>query len=351
MARKLNALLFLLLTASGCGALLWRLFQQPAPPRGGWLDGGITTALDQQIRRAMPASGALDQRLNGLLYAVTGDTGPQVRAGCDGWLFLAEETAATPHGDANFHQRLRLATLLQATLAQRGVALVSLPIPDKVELAHAQLCGLPVSAQARSRSQAWRAASGGIPLAAWVDLHEGWPAPGYWRTDTHWDRSGAGFAALRVAGAVRKLVPAGDTAMHETVAAAPSQRVGDLARLAGLAHNAPPFGPPQEYDRIRTLEIERGGSLLDEVAPPRVLLAGSSYSLNSGFADALQLALRQEVSQQSRTGSGFAGSLLEVLAHPQRLDGVAVVVWEWPLRALYQPLTTEETDWLQLHQS
>lgn len=343
MARTVNAVLFLLVLCAGGAALLWRLAATPELRRdmakASWLDGSVTAVLDAQVDRRMVRVGALDGWLNGLLYAVTGDTGPQVRQGCPGWLFLAEETAATPHGERNLQQRRQLAGLLRADLRARGVTLVSTPVPDKVEQAQAQLCGLAVSDQARGRRAAWGMGAGT------VDLRAGWPRPGYWRTDTHWDRTGAAWAAQRVADVVRGVLPGGATPMSR-VAGPPVRRIGDLARLAGLADNMPPFGPAPESDRTVTLDIARSGSLLDDVAAPQVLLAGSSYSLNSGFIESLQLALRQEVSQQSQAGSGFAGSLLELLAHPGRLDGVRVVVWEWPLRELYQPLSAAESRYL-----
>lgn len=344
--RAVTVLAFLLLILAGMLVLLCRLLPAPAAKPGDWLSGGVTARLDRQLARSVPRSTALDGWLNGLLFAATGDAGPQVRQGCPGWLFLAEETASTPHGVANFRQRLRLAGLLQADLKRRGIALLTLPVPDKVEQARAQLCGLAVSAQARGRRSAWQAASPALGLHQ-VDLSRGWPSPAYWRTDSHWDRTGATLAANRVAAAMPPLAQgaagAGAAVFRAVTAPSAQPRTGDLYRLAELG---PPFGPAPEYDHAVTLDIERGGALLDDVAAPQVLLAGSSYSLNSGFIDALQLALQQDVSQQSRAGSGYAGSLLDLLRHPQRLDGVKVVVWEWPLRVLYQPLTDAELAYL-----
>jgi alginate O-acetyltransferase complex protein AlgJ len=93
--------------------------------------------------------------------------------------------------------------------------------------------------------------------------------------------------------------------------------------------------------------VHRSGGLLDDVAAPVVMLAGSSYSLNSGFIDYLQLDMKQEIAQQSRLGSGFAGSVLELLQHhPERLNDIKLLIWEWPLRSLYQPLTDEENTYL-----
>jgi alginate O-acetyltransferase complex protein AlgJ len=344
MARLVNAMLFLLLLLAGAVTLAWRLAHgDESLPAGGWRDGAVTAAIDARVTRSMTVDSTLDGWLHGLLYAVTGDTGPQVRQGCPGWLFLEEETASTPQGDAHLRARVRLAALLRSKLQQRGVALVSVPVPDKVEQARAQLCGLAVSYQAQGRRAAWQRAT--PDSSTQVDLHRGWPAPAYWRLDTHWNRAGAAWAAGKVGAKVLAVIPAGSLAMHYG-AATNQRRSGDLARLAGLDRTDPPFAPSPEYDRIATLDIEHTGGLLDDVAAPQVLLAGSSYSLNSGFIDALQLALGQEVRQQSQAGGGFAGSLLALLARPRRLDGVKVVVWEWPLRVLYQPLTAAERAYL-----
>lgn len=344
MARLVNAMLFLLLLLAGAVTLMLRWSSLDAPLAGSWRDGGVTAAFDARVNRSMTIDSVLDGWLHGVLYAVTGDTGPQVRQGCPGWLFLQEETASTPQGEQNLLQRVRLAARFQATLKQRGIALVSVPVPDKVEQARAQLCGLAVSTQAQGRRLAWQRAVN--DPSSYVDLHRGWPAPAYWRLDTHWNRTGAAWAAGKVAAKVLAVLPAGSVAMHYS-AATTQRRSGDLARLAKLDRNNPPFAPPPEYDRVTTLDIEHTGGLLDDVAPPQVLLAGSSYSLNAGFIDSLQLALGQEVRQQSQDGGGFAGSLLDLLAHRQRLDGVKVVVWEWPLRTLYQPLTADERAFLQ----
>ncbi|WP_034293517.1 hypothetical protein [Herbaspirillum sp. RV1423] len=353
MARKFTTLAFLLIMASGCALLLWRLAGETALAhklrQASWLDGGVTQVLDQHIGLALPADKTAGRWINGLLYAATGDADPQVRSACPGWLFLTEEIVETPQGERHLAQRIALAHKLLDALHRRGIAVIAAPVPDKVEQTGAALCGLAISSQARQRRQAWRQASAGLPLLQ-VDLSTGWVAPGYWRTDSHWDRDGAAFAAGRIADAIAAAqlpTPAQPTAMRLTTDATTHARSGDLMRLAGIDRNQPPFAPPADTDRDATLQIEHSGGLLDDVAAPAVMLAGSSYSLNSGFIDYLQLQMKQEIVQQSRLGSGFAGSLLDLLQHPARLDGIRLLIWEWPLRVLYQPLTKDEQAYLQ----
>jgi alginate O-acetyltransferase complex protein AlgJ len=351
MIRKLNVLAFVLIVAMGSAMLLWRLGSQRdalahAVDQSSWLDGGVTQAFDARVADVAPPPHAMSRVFNGLLYAVTGDPDPQVRSGCPGWLFLTEEVVETPGGERNFQQRVTLARKLVADLGKRGVRVLAVPVPDKVEQASGELCGLTVSPQASGRREAWQRASTALPLPQ-VDLHTGWVAPSYWRTDSHWNRDGAKFAAARVAAQADTLAPAGTTSMQLQVDTQTHARIGDLTRLAALDRNAPPFAPPPDVDHDEHLQIAHSGGLLDAVAGPTVMLAGSSYSLNSGFIDYLQLDMKQEIAQQSQLGGGFDGSVLDLLQHhPDRLGGIKLLIWEWPLRSLYQPLTDNERAYL-----
>ena len=348
---------FLLVMLGGCALLLWRLAHDegtllPKLRQASWLDGSITQSLDQHIGKIMPGSKAAHGWINGALYAVTGDPDPQVRSGCPGWLFLTEEVVETPQGEQHLQQRLALAHKLLQQLQQRGITVIAVPVPDKVEQAKSALCALHVAPQAAGRRQAWNKASAGLPVTQ-VDLHTGWVTPSYWRTDSHWDRQGAAFAAARVSNTIEQTIAqtkpgfvAGTTAMQLVPATTSHARIGDLMRLASIENNRPPFAPAADIEHDATLTIAHSGGLLDDVAAPVVMLAGSSYSLNSGFIDYLQLQLQQEIVQRSRVGSGFAGSLLDLLQQPERLDGIELLIWEWPLRILYQPLTSEEKAYL-----
>ncbi|MEP9354462.1 hypothetical protein ABLE93_12775 [Xanthobacter sp. KR7-65] len=347
LARTLATLAFLALMFAGLAFVLARLTGPGAAPVvaaatvRNVLNGGLGAAVDKQVVASLPKTETLDDLASGLSYLVFKDAGAQVRAGCPDWLFLAEELTEVKGGAAHLAARLRLAARIADDFARRGVALVVLPVPDKAELAPEGRCGLAVARQAAERSAAWRTGSAGLALAQ-VDIAAGWPKDAVLRTDTHWNVTGARYAAARVAAAVAARLGPGDTRV--TLEEGASQpRPGDLMRLAGLTRTYPWSGPQPDLVPQVTARIARSGGLLDDVAGPAVLLAGSSYSLNSGFADLLQAALGREVAQKSREGSGFAGVLLDILdATPQMLDGVKLVVWEFPMRALTQPLTDAE---------
>lgn len=305
------------------------------------LDGRFSAVLDKQVVAAVPRLTGLEDIASGLSYRVLGDAGPQVRAGCDGWLFLAEELLEVRRGERHLAARVRLAGKLRDAFAARNIALVVMPVPDKAELAPDGLCGLGVSRQAQARRAQWSRETATLGLDQ-VDIADGWPRHAFLRTDTHWNVAGAGFAARRLGAAVDRRLGPGETkvTLDET---APKPRVGDLTRLAGLARTWQWSGPaPDEVPEVRA-RIARSGGLLDDVAAPAVLLAGSSYSLNSGFLEQLQAAIGREVAQKSREGSGFSGVLLDILdTTPDMLDGVRLVVWEFPMRALTLPLTEAE---------
>jgi alginate O-acetyltransferase complex protein AlgJ len=178
-------------------------------------------------------------------------------------------------------------------------------------------------------------------------LRERWPRPGYWRTDTHWDSTGAQFAAEATARLVNGVLGAGTERIGLTHGAR-RERPGDLARLAGLLDAPKWLAPAAEYAEDPRADIRRSGGLLDEATAPSVLLAGSSYSQNSGFIEYLQAALGREVAQVSEAGGGFAGALLTMLQRkPDMLAGAKVVIWEWPMRSLVAPLSDAERQMLR----
>ncbi|MGH7756119.1 MAG: alginate O-acetyltransferase AlgX-related protein, partial [Vulcanimicrobiaceae bacterium] len=113
---------------------------------------------------------------------------------------------------------------------------------------------------------------------------------------------------------------------------------------------APPaLRPPSDLERRSNVQWQPAGGLLDAGPAPTVLLAGSSYSKNSGFANDLGLALGREVVQLSQDGGGFDGAILALLeTRPALLAQAKVVVWEWPERALTQPLTDAERSFLSV---
>jgi alginate O-acetyltransferase complex protein AlgJ len=316
-----------------------------AAPLKDYMSGSLSGRIDRAVFDAIPRSAGLNGIAAGLLYTGLHDAGPQVWAGCNDWLYSAEELRADRHDAENIAARIRMLPLLAQAFAERNILLVVVPVPDKAEQVEDQLCGVAAE-QSLIRARAWARAEGAAKLHQ-VNLRDQWPRPGYWRTDTHWDSAGAKFAADAVAKIVNNTLGAGSERISLT-SGARHERPGDLARLAGLLDAPKWLAPAAEYAEDVRADIKRSGGLLDEATTPSVLLAGSSFSLNSGFIEYLQVALAREVAQVSEAGGGFAGAVLKMLQQkPDMLAGAKVVIWEWPMRSLVAPLSDAERQLLQ----
>jgi alginate O-acetyltransferase complex protein AlgJ len=305
-----------------------------------FLSGTLSGKIDRAVFDAIPRSAALNGFAAGLLYKGLRDTGSQVWAGCNDWLYSVEELRANRHDAENIAAHAKLLPLLVQALARRGILLVVVPVPDKAEQVEDQLCGIAAD-QSRFRARLWTQASSATALDQ-ADLRTRWPHPGYWRTDTHWDSTGARFAAEAVAQIINGKLGPGPERINLT-SSAMHERPGDLARLAGLMDSPRWLAPAAEFTGDPRAEIQRSGGLLDDTPSPSVILAGSSFSLNSGFIEYLQASLAREVAQVSEAGGGFAGALLNILQQkPDMLATVKVVIWEWPMRSLTAPLSEAE---------
>ena len=314
-------------------------------PLKDYLSGSLPGRVDRAVFDAIPRSAGLNGFSAGLLYKGLRDAGPLVWAGCNDWLYSAEELRVDRRDAENMAARIRMLPHLVQAFAERKILLVVVPVPDKAEQVEAQLCGTAAD-PSRVRANAWAQAAGAAKLLQ-VNLRDQWPRPGYWRTDTHWDSTGAQFAAEATAKLVNGVLGAGTERISLTRGAR-HERPGDLARLAGLQDAPKWLAPAAEYAEAARASIQRSGGLLDDAAAPSVLLAGSSFSQNSDFIEYLQAALAREVAQVSEAGGGFAGALLKMLQQkPDMLAGAKVVIWEWPMRSLVAPLSDAERQMLR----
>lgn len=308
-------------------------------------DGRFAQKIDKAIFGAVPRSPALDGLVTGLEYRLLGDAGAQVYAGCGDWLYTMEELRAERRDGENMALRAELLRRLTHAIGETGTRLVIVPVPDKAAQVDDRLCGV-TAVQSRLRDRFWNEldhVEGGVI----VDLRAHWPKPGYWKTDTHWDQTGARLAAERIAQAVLRTGEPGRYAVKLTEGLM-RQRTGDLARQSGLTDAPRLLAPAAEQERELEADIPRSGGLLDDTPEPSIILAGSSFSLNSGFPEFLAAALGGEVAQVSQPGGGFAGALLETLEkRAGSLGKTKVVIWEWPMRSLTFPVSEVEKNYMR----
>ncbi|WP_426957413.1 alginate O-acetyltransferase AlgX-related protein [Muricoccus radiodurans] len=318
-----------------------------------FLAGRTTAAVNYVMAHQLPADPLLRASGGVFRYALFGSGGPQVRIGCDETMFLTEELRPWPNADVAMAERAEGVRRVQAALAARNIALAVAVVPDKARVAADKLCGVPHSAQAAARYDAFLAAlrARGIePIALLPALSAQQRQPGgaFYRTDTHWNQAGARAAAQAIAQAVQNRDLTRGEEFRTTAAAEETDGPGDLLRITSLDHVPNAVRPDPDRERKETTAAPEGGdsgggSLLDETPSPEVALIGSSYSVNANFHGALQEALRSTVFNGATAGGGFAGAAATYFSgETYRESPPRLIIWEIPERVVPQPLTEAE---------
>jgi alginate O-acetyltransferase complex protein AlgJ len=345
-------------------------------------EGRSSDAFAKALDAALPARDGLIAAANALRYAALGGAGEQVRAGGEGWLYLAEELRFDADGAANQQQRVHLLGKAAAALKRADVELLVVLVPDKARVHPEHLPGgLPAWAKPRYAEALAALRAEGVNT---VDLMAAFgptrvsaaeppgSAPGlspalspstgpargdrpaselYARTDTHWNQAGARLAAEAVAAQLAPLrASLRATRFASSTAPEEMQRPGDLLKLMGLAGwpGLPAaFRPPDDRERTVTTAAVPAASaaaagLFDNPVPP-VVLTGTSYSLRANFAGFLQEALQAEVLNTARDGGGFTDAAAAYFADDAFATAKpAVLVWELPERFLTLPLSGKD---------
>lgn len=324
--------------------------------RAAFLDGASMRDMASALANAPMARIAADSEREASWLAAS-DLGPQVRQGCPGWLFLAEELAPQPDADRHLADRARAVAAIRDTLHKRGITLLVAMVPDKSRIESQRLCELERSPGLDKRLTAWTGlmSAAGIPTvdtsAALLGLLDRGEDP-FLRTDTHWTENGAEAAAHVVADAARglgvELVPHQD---YDIQRGAPALRPGDLVRLAGIDKLPAGLQPTPEVAVSSTFVARKaeGGKLASaeddlfgDAELPRVALIGTSFSRTSHFAEFLAAALQTPVGNFAKDGGNFWGSAGAYFGSdawkqtPPRL-----IVWEIPERVLQLPESGE----------
>ena len=170
----------------------------------------------------------------------------------------------------------------------------------------------------------------------------------YYRTDTHWNQTGAKIAADAIAQVVRQLgVTLPRTQFNSVPSSGVAQRPGDLIRLMGL-EDTPDFFRPRSDEEAPVAIQELGtgssaGGLFGDAGVP-VVLTGTSYSLRGNFHGFLQQALEAKVLNAAKDGGGFLQATTAYLTDEAfRSSKPLVLVWEVPERFVLAPLEGELT--------
>lgn len=316
------------------------------------LSGESTRRFTKLLNQHFVMGSTFNQIERGMLWNLTGDLGPGVRAGCSEWLFLADELTLHPDRNKSAQFRAALAAQLDSRLKERGIKLLMVVVPDKTRIESAHLCGLRRSVQFDKRVVNWLAllkphGIGTLNLTAVLDST---PGERYYRTDTHWNETGAYAAAKTVAARLSELQWAALAAGATLPEAARIERSGDLVHLAGL-DGLPGFLRPG-MERVQATEVApitvESDDLFGDAGLPAIALIGTSYSRNSNFVPFLEHQLGEPVANLAKDGGDFAGAAAAFFAGATFRDyPPKVVIWEIPERVIEMPIKDTERQWLE----
>ena len=313
------------------------------------LHGEVTHKLAKQLSSALlPQQAASFER--GASWLLLNDSGPRVRQGCPGWLFIADEFKLNRLAQANAQAKAAAVIEVQKKLHQRGVRLLLAVVPDKSRIASEQLCGLYRPRQFEARISTWIEQLQAVGVDA-MDLTAALQAQGaqaFLRTDTHWSESGANAGAWVLAEHIRasgfKATPQEHFDRHREAMA---PLAGDLVRLAGLDGLPLSLQPPAQSVAATRISVHAGqpqgaGDNLDDLFGddnlPNVALIGTSFSHNSSFSDFLQSALGAPLGNFAKDGGEFSGAATAYFASPAfRQTAPKLLIWEIPERDLQTP--------------
>jgi alginate O-acetyltransferase complex protein AlgJ len=340
------ALCFGLLLAAGLLLGVWQAARAGlgALTPAQWFNGEAATQFNATLH--VPYHDTLETANAAWRYRVFGRLDEQVRQGCPSWLFYTDGLRApVPDPDALVAARIALMHRLAAQLRAARVAVLVVTVPDKSRRETGELCGLARPADTAAQLPRWQRAlnEAGIAQADLSAALENVPAP-FYRTDVHLTQQGAAAAAQAVAQAALPLVGGRGALRYDiTRAAAATPRAGDLLALAGLADAPDGWRPAPDSYVPETFSQPAAGGLLDTGPEVTVMLAGSSNSRRSNFAEQLGQSLGTPVWNVSRDGGKFADALMQSLQNrAQWPPTLKLVIWEMAEMSLVQPLSDQE---------
>lgn len=332
-------------------------------------EGETANAVAKTLGQApLPRRAAQLER--GVSWLISGSLGPQVRQGCEGWLFLVDEFDVYADARQNMRMRLDTVTRLSTRLHAEGIALLVVTIPDKSRIHSDQLCGIYRPGTHQQRLDDWEA--GLRQRGVWTvsvtqalrQLRESGHAA-FLRIDSHWSEHGAEQVAQEVAqetsGKGLSLTPR----RHYTkTVGEPVTRNGDLVRLAGIDWLPPELQPrpdtvrPAQFDSTTPGVLDMADTsapddqtaddLFGDLSLPSVALVGTSYSRTSSFRQFLEWALKTPVPSFAQDGGDFWGSVSAYLTSSDfREAAPRLVIWEIPERVLQKPLDASERAWME----
>lgn len=316
------------------------------------LSGESTKRFTKLLNQHFVLGPAFSQIEHGILWNLTGDWGAGVRAGCDDWLFLADELEVYPDRLKSAQFRSSLAAQLNTRLNERGIRLLMVVVPDKTRIERAHLCGLNRAARFENRVVSWLdgVKSNGVATLDLTTVLAGAAGERYYRTDTHWNEPGANVAAQAIAVKLAELQWTAGSRVPVELNPVRTARSGDLIHLAGIDALPGMLRPKPELAQVTVVPpiAVASDDLFGDAGLPTIALVGTSYSRNANFVPLLEHHLGVSVANLAKDGGAFAGAASAYFGGKTFRDNPPkLVIWEIPERVIESPITPEERSWLE----
>ncbi|MFZ6690445.1 alginate O-acetyltransferase AlgX-related protein [Undibacterium sp. SXout20W] len=288
-------------------------------------------------------------------WNIARDTGAAVSVGCTDWFFLNDELNTFDGGSQNANARAYMVEQVAHLLKQRGVSLMVAVVPDKTRIEQEHLCGVHRPAAFAQRAEMWINTLRKNQVEV-IDLREALESvktERYYRTDSHWNETGADAAALAIARRLQDLQLADKTDLKPAPGAIKTvteERPGDLFRVSNLEGVPLWLRPPVEKVASSTVApvANKSDDLFGDGGLPSIALVGTSFSLRGNFVPFMSQHLGVPVANLAKDGGDFDGAAMTYLQSKAfQQEPPKVVIWEVPERMLQKPFKETERQWLE----
>ncbi len=298
------------------------------------MTGEATAELDSRFKVALPHRDLSIGLIGAARYLLMGEGRKGVITGSDGWLFTAEEGHGLPE---NPDHTVAAIAEVRTQLAAKGVKLVVVPVPAKIDVYRDKAGHPELSIAMETEYGRFMLALQAVGIPA-VDtrpslLQGRTIGDMFYPTDTHWTAAGARAVAQQITAS--GLLPMGNTD-YAPVTGEATTFFGDLVSFVTNETLAPRVGlAAEQVDPY--VATPANDALVDLFAADvaGIVLVGTSYSANPrwSFAEAIKMALRQDVLNVAEEGQGPLRPMQTYLASAELRDAPPeYVLWEIPVR-------------------
>ena len=332
------------------------------PPTLNWtsfIHGEISQKIVIALREA-PLPKALANTERGVSWVLAGDLGPRVRQGEANWLYLNDELVVNKNALANEQMRAKEIIKVRDGLANKGIKLLVLVVPDKSRIESSHLGRLQRSTAFSNRVSLWinDLLCANVELVDFAGPLVNLKASGvdtFLRTDSHWTEQGAETAAILTASKIKQLSISPIPLQVTEVTKMPLMpRPGDLLRLAGVDWLPSSLQPLPESVQQSTFKVLHSANATSTVTAddlfgdadlPNIALIGTSFSRTSHFVLFLEHHLQAKIGNFAKDGGNFAGAAKAYFKSPSFINTPPrLVIWEIPERVLQSPMIDESIE-------